>query len=102
MKATQLLLSAAICIGVAAQQPSDGPTVRVANGTLQGRRCASTQVNAFLSIPYAQSPIGSLRFASPRAFDLAYNGMRDASTPAPACPQFSAASAEWTAQSEDW
>ncbi|KAH8888109.1 alpha/beta-hydrolase [Thozetella sp. PMI_491] len=84
--------------GVLAQS---GPTVNTLNGTLQGSKCLSSDVNAFLSIPFAESPVGDLRFASPQPLDRTYNGTLNATKLAPACPQFNSAFAEWTAQSED-
>ncbi|CAK7206706.1 hypothetical protein SEUCBS139899_009511 [Sporothrix eucalyptigena] len=76
-------------------------TVTVLNGTLSGARCPSTDVNSFLSIPYANPPLGDLRFAPPQVYDEKYDGVLNATTPAPACPQFSIAFNESTVESED-
>ncbi|KAH8895930.1 alpha/beta-hydrolase [Thozetella sp. PMI_491] len=75
----------ALAGAVAAQS---APSVKVANGTLQGAKCASKDINYFLSIPYAEPPVGDGRFAAPKSFDRAYNGTLDATKPAPACLQF--------------
>lgn len=80
----------------------DGPTVKILNGTVQGSRCSSTDVNSFLSIPFAKPPLGELRFASPQPWDQSFNNTLDATKAAPACPQSNTFFAERSAQSEDW
>jgi para-nitrobenzyl esterase len=91
-----------LCLYLGSVVAQDGLTVKILNGTLKGAKCASTNVNYFFSIPYAKAPVGELRFTAPQTYDQAFNGTRDATLPAPACPQFGNSSAEWTAQSEDW
>lgn len=78
------------------------PAVTVANGTVHGGTCPSTSVNYFLSIPYAQPPVGNLRFAAPQPYNITYTGVLQATTPAPYCIQFGSASAPIDQQSEDW
>ena len=74
------------------------PTVKIQNGTLQGIKCPSTDVNAFFSIPYAKPPV---RFSAPKPYDQEFNGTLNATVAAPSCPQFYAAWAETGPQSED-
>ncbi|KAL1856832.1 Neuroligin-4, X-linked [Diaporthe australafricana] len=66
---------------------SSAPEVEIANGTLRGGLCASAPVNYFLSIPYAVPPTGDLRFTPPQPYNETFAGVRDATTPAPSCPQ---------------
>ncbi|ELU17243.1 hypothetical protein CAPTEDRAFT_168085 [Capitella teleta] len=44
-------------------------------------------ISAFLGIPYAQPPVGPLRFARPILLDSEWNGVLDASEYGPFCPQ---------------
>lgn len=100
MKATNFLiiLGNVAAAGVLAQT---APTVTLRNGTLQGVKCPSTDVNSFLGIPYAQAPVGALRFAPPLPYNQTF-ASRDATRPPPACVQFDAQFAEQGPQSEDW
>jgi len=82
---------------------SPATEVEIANGTIRGGRCASAPVNYFLSIPYAVPPIGDLRFTSPQPYNQTFAGVRDATTPAPSCPQLGIFFVAYHAgQSEDW
>lgn len=78
------------------------PTVTVLNGTLRGTQCPSSNANAFLSIPYANPPVGDLRFAPPQPYNQKFNGTLDATAPPPACVQFNSGFNESTPESEDW
>lgn len=98
-----ILLTGAVGAALAQQSSGQPPTVTITNGTVQGARCPSTDVNAFLGIPYAQAPVGALRFAPPRPYNQTFaGGTLNATRPPPACIQFNAAFAEAGAQSEDW
>lgn len=79
----------------------NGPSVKTSNGTLQGAKCPSTAVNSFFNIPYAQPPVGDLRFAPPQPYNQTYT-TRDATQAAPSCMQFNQLFAEAGPQSEDW
>ena len=99
MKSALVLAAAGMGVGVVSQ---GGLVVTTLNGTLQGAKCASTDVNAFLSIPYAKAPVGDFRFASPQPWTEAFNGVRDATKPASSCIQFGTQFSEKSGQSEDW
>lgn len=74
------------------------------------------EVDSFFSIPYAEPPVGALRWAPPRPWSA--TGCSDsgggggggdgkgvvinATVPAPACIQFGSEFAEAGPQSEDW
>uniref|UniRef100_A0A8C4QCW2 Carboxylesterase type B domain-containing protein n=1 Tax=Eptatretus burgeri TaxID=7764 RepID=A0A8C4QCW2_EPTBU len=66
-------------------------------GKLRGERVAvpgpgSALVDRYLAVPYAAPPIGELRFRPPEVA-TPWDGLRDARSPAPVCPQ--AAGAPW-------
>ncbi|KAK1990266.1 carboxylesterase [Colletotrichum falcatum] len=54
------------------------PSVRLANGTLVGVRNEFYAQDLFLGIPYAQAPIGSLRYAPPQPLNESFQGPRSA------------------------
>jgi carboxylesterase type B len=74
----------------------------IAAGTVLGTSCNTSEATAFLSIPYAQPPIGDLRFAPPEPYNTKYpGGIYQATTPPPSCIQFGNVLIEPDA-SEDW
>ena len=67
---------------------SPAPTVAISAGVIEGAQCSSGAAS-YLNIPYARSPIGDLRFASPQTYNESYpSGKLKATTPGPACIQF--------------
>jgi para-nitrobenzyl esterase len=63
------------------------PVVRTASGLVRGRRGAGPNgVAAFRGIPFAQPPVGDLRFAAPRPA-WPWDGVRDAAAFGPPPPQ---------------
>ncbi|MGW5861050.1 carboxylesterase/lipase family protein [Streptomyces sp. NPDC055239] len=68
-----------------ASEPSGAePTVRLASGALRGTREAGTAV--FRGIPFAEPPVGPLRFAAPRPVE-GWDGVRAAGSYGPPPPQ---------------
>ncbi|XP_046493230.1 esterase E4-like isoform X1 [Neodiprion pinetum] len=67
------------------------PEVTICQGILRGKiltTYSNRSVSAFLGIPYAQPPIGNLRFANPVAAD-GWKGTRNATVDSNECPQIS-------------
>jgi para-nitrobenzyl esterase len=63
---------------------SSAPTVEISTGSLRGTTVGSAM--AFRGIPYAQPPIGELRWKPPQPA-TAWQGVRDASRPGNTCTQ---------------
>ncbi|KAK8201911.1 hypothetical protein M8818_005436 [Zalaria obscura] len=63
-------------------------TVTVKNGTLQGVHSAEWDQDFFLGIPYAQPPLGQLRFKWPQSLNTSFNGTRDATQYGYSCYQY--------------
>ncbi|KAL9085456.1 MAG: hypothetical protein Q9165_007606 [Trypethelium subeluteriae] len=76
-------------------------SVKTSNGTVKGGRCSSSESDYFLSIPFADPPIGELRYQAPQAFSGSYNGILDGTKQAPSCYQFGTNDILSGPQSED-
>ncbi len=74
---------AAVFAMTAAQAQAAGPTVSTRAGLVQG--IATAGAIDYLGIPYAQPPIGPLRWAAPRS--ASWSGVLQADTLPPPCPQ---------------
>lgn len=64
--------------------PSD-PTASVRNGTYVGTRNEAYDQDYFLGIPYAQQPVGNLRFSVPKSLNESWEGERGAKEYSDAC-----------------
>lgn len=93
-----LLAAGSSYANIAACPSVSTPFVSTADGTLRGGRCHGTDVNFFLSVPYANQPS---RYQAPMPYSGKYSD-RDATVSAPACPQFGTTFVETGPQSEDW
>ncbi|KAI0298097.1 carotenoid ester lipase precursor [Multifurca ochricompacta] len=85
LQASLIIICTAITTVLAAPaMPATNPTVTLDNGTFTGT--TSNGVNKFLGIPFAQPPVGNLRFHLPQELDP-YQGAHSATAFGPACPQ---------------
>lgn len=57
---------------------SGPPTVQVKNGTYYGLHQATYNQDLFLGMPFAQSPVGNLRFNLPRSLNTSWTNTRNA------------------------
>lgn len=73
----------------ASVQSISSPTVKVKNGTLRGLYNGEWDQDFFLGIPYAQPPVGELRFRWPQSLNSSYDGgTRDATEYGYSCYQY--------------
>jgi para-nitrobenzyl esterase len=75
-----VLMVGVVASGVAAAQ------VKTTAGLVQGISTDDGRIRVFKGIPYAAPPVGELRWQAPRPV-APWQGVRDASTVAPACTQ---------------
>jgi carboxylesterase type B len=64
----------------------DPPTVQLKNGTYSGYYDAIYNQNVFLGMPFAEPPVGPLRFRTPQSLDTAWNDTRPAVAYGNSCP----------------
>lgn len=74
---------------VTALSVATSPSATVKNGTLVGKYVREWEQDHFLGIPFAQPPVGQLRFARPRSIEKAYDGPLDATKYGYSCYQYS-------------
>lgn len=86
MKSIRVLAALAnvLCFGTASAAPSD-PTVSISTGQLRGG-LTSDGVAVFKNIPFAQPPVGALRWREPLPAKP-WSGVRDATAFGPMCHQ---------------
>ncbi|KAK5789977.1 hypothetical protein VI817_007264 [Penicillium citrinum] len=68
----------ALLVTVHAAPSTKFPTATIRNGTYSGVRSDTYDQDFFLGIPYAQQPVGDLRFTVPQSLNETWNGSRDA------------------------
>ncbi|KXT06800.1 hypothetical protein AC578_7089 [Pseudocercospora eumusae] len=61
------------------------PTVTVKNGTIAGVHSSTYNEDYFLGIPFAQPPLGELRFRNPQSINTSFDGTLEATEYAPEC-----------------
>lgn len=65
--------------------PSDAPVVATRNGSYYGLYNQHLNQDIFFGIPYAQPPIGQLRFAVPQGVNSTWPGLRNATEVGSSC-----------------
>ena len=67
---------------------TSAPIVHTLNGTYAGKYLPSFNQDVFLGMPYAQPPIGDLRFRWPRELNSSWPGVRQAMEYGASCYQY--------------
>ncbi|KAK7217924.1 hypothetical protein V2G26_005927 [Clonostachys chloroleuca] len=67
---------------------SSVPTAKTLNGTYTGARLAGWDQDAFLGIPFAQPPVGPLRFKLPQSYNESFDENRNATQYGYSCMQY--------------
>ena len=80
-------------------QPSLTATVR--NGTYVGIHSESYNQDFFLGVPFAQPPVGSLRFRSPQPLNETWSALRDANAYSASCVGYGGDNLAYPSSSED-
>ncbi|CAH1781139.1 unnamed protein product [Owenia fusiformis] len=94
------LLRLSLAFSVLLQVKSESPIVNLPNGQIRGTQDTLSNphnspylqdrdltYNKYLGIPYAEPPVGNLRFRPPKPLDKKWSGVRDATTHGTACMQ---------------
>ncbi|KAJ2985164.1 hypothetical protein NUW58_g5682 [Xylaria curta] len=64
------------------------PTATTVNGTYEGLYLPDWDQDAFLGIPYAQPPVGQLRYRRPLPLNASFDGIRPATRYGYSCMQY--------------
>lgn len=82
-----LVLLAFLTVPTYAQNGTAPSVTLNGTGTVVGVTNPATALDTFLGIPYAQAPVGSLRFAAPIALSNNASRVIRATSYGPVCPQ---------------
>jgi carboxylesterase type B len=65
---------------------TDAPTVQLKNGTYTGIYDGNYNQDVFLGMPFAQPPVGPLRFRTPQPLNTSWSDTRPAVAYGNSCP----------------
>jgi carboxylesterase type B len=85
---------AVILLALAVHRVFSGPTAKVINGTYEGYHLPLYGQDVFLGLPYAQAPMGDLRFRAPESLNSAWDGIRYATQYKDVCMQYTVSASQ--------
>lgn len=77
-----------VSLAVSSNNHTTGPRVKTINGTYEGAYLPDWDQDVFLGIPYAQPPIGELRYRWPQPINTTSEGVRNATEYGYSCMQY--------------
>ena len=81
------LASAGVCTVLAEDDANNGLLVHLTSGNFVGERSTVNGTDRWLGIPFAEPPVGNLRFKAPVPISTARKGVKLATEFGDACPQ---------------
>lgn len=82
------LLGLGLVAASVVEDAKSAPTVRTLNGTYEGLRLPDWDQDAFLGMPFAQPPVGALRWRWPQSINTSFEGVRNATAYGHSCMQY--------------
>lgn len=76
------------CFFISASLANVSPAATVTNGTYVGKYVPEWGQDQWLGIPFAQPPVGDLRFAWPQSLNASFDAPRDATSYGFSCYQY--------------
>ncbi|KAF5718612.1 carboxylesterase family [Fusarium mundagurra] len=95
------VLAIGIAWSLAGSKTSSRPRVTVKNGTYEGIYSPEYHQDFFLGLPYAQPPVGNLRFRVPRPLNSSFQSVHDAKAYPAACVGYGGDAMFYNELSED-
>lgn len=96
MRAQTLSIMLPGLVAAWAAPSSSQPVAVVSNGSLSGFHDTIWHQDYFLGIPYAQPPVGNLRFAVPQPLNQSWTAARSVEEYGPACVSYGVCSSSLT------
>ena len=88
----------AFLAAVHAAPSTRSPTATIRNGTYSGVHSSTYDQDFFFGVPYAQPPVGELRFRNPQSLNTTFGSTLQATEYAPECVGYGVCIMRWTVE----